>query len=63
MSRLRQGRKNAETARNLYLQHGDQASEDDTYIGVIFDPALARALIEIVNGDRPTLGDGGELRA
>lgn len=51
--RLRPGR---HQARNLYVQLGDEPSDDDEYIGVIFDPARAEALIAIIN-DGPPLAD------
>lgn len=52
--RLRSGR---HQDRNLYLQHGDEPSDDDEYIGVTFGPLWAAWLIEVVNGDRPPLPD------
>lgn len=55
--RLRTGRKNAQTARNLYLQLGDEPHDDDEYIGVIFDPVRAKLIAEIVNGERPAFRD------
>lgn len=46
MVKLRHGRKQD---RNIYLQRGPEPSDDDEYLGVIFDPAKAAILIEIVN--------------
>lgn len=39
--------------RNLYIQLGDEPGDEDEYLGVIFDPARAAILAEILNGDRP----------
>ena len=44
--RLRTGRKQAQ---NLYVQMGDDPSDEDEYIGVIFDPTRAKYLCEIVS--------------
>jgi hypothetical protein len=55
--RLRCGRKQPQ---NLYVQQGDEASDEDQYIGVIFDPTRAAAVIDIVNGERPPLPQGSE---
>jgi hypothetical protein len=55
--KLRCGRKQPQ---NLYVQQGDEPSDEDQYIGVIFDPMRAAVLIDIVNGERPPLWDGGE---
>lgn len=52
--KLRVGRKQD---RNLYIQLGDEPSDEDEYLGVIFDPMRAAVLVEMVNGDRPPLGD------
>jgi hypothetical protein len=52
MAKLRCGRKQA---RNLYLQLGDEPSDEDEYVGVIFDPDKAAMLIDIINGHRPAL--------
>lgn len=41
--------------RNLYIQLGAEPSDDDEYIGVIFDPDRARVLVSIINGARPPL--------
>jgi hypothetical protein len=51
--KIRAGRKQD---RNLYIQLGDEPSDEDEYLGVIFDPARAAALIEILNGERPPFG-------
>lgn len=45
---LRQGRS---VGRTLYIQRGYQPSDDDTLIGVVDTPALARVLVSAVNGD------------
>ena len=56
--RFRCGRKQPQ---NLYVQQGDEASDEDQYIGVIFDPARAAVLIDIVNGERPPLPQDTEI--
>jgi hypothetical protein len=48
--RIRVGRKQD---RNLYIQLGDEPSDDDEYLGVIFDPMRAAVLVEVLNGKRP----------
>jgi len=48
--KIRTGRKQD---RNLYVQLGDEPSDDDEYPGVIFDPRRAAVLVEILNGSRP----------
>ena len=35
--------------RNLYIQMGDEPSDEDEYLGVIFDPTRAKFLVEILN--------------
>ena len=44
--KIRQGRKQD---RNLYIQMGDEPSDDDEYLGVIFDPIRAKYLVQILN--------------
>lgn len=44
--KIRTGRKQD---RNLYIQFGAGPSDEDDYLGVIFDPARARRLVEILN--------------
>lgn len=44
--KLRPGRHQAQ---NIYIQRGPEPSDDDDYIGVIFDPERASALIAAVN--------------
>jgi hypothetical protein len=39
--------------RNLYVQLGDEPSDEDEYLGVIFDPTRAKFIVEILNGERP----------
>ena len=46
MAKLRCGRKQD---RNLYLQRGDEPSDDDEYLGVFFDARTLAALIDIAN--------------
>ena len=48
--KIRQGRKQD---RNLYIQLGDEPSDEDEYLGVIFDPTRAMYLVQILNGDSP----------
>lgn len=48
--KIRTGR---ELERNLYIQLGDEPSDDDEYLGVIVDPLRAAVLVDILNGDRP----------
>ena len=48
--KIRQGRKQD---RNLYIQLGDEPSDEDEYLGVIFDPTRALYLIRILNGVDP----------
>jgi hypothetical protein len=45
MMRLRVGRK---VGRTLYLQAGDQPSDDDRLIGLVDTPELAGALVALV---------------
>ena len=52
--RIRPGR---HQDRNLCIQLGDEPSDEDEYLGVIFDPARAAVLIEELNGDRPPFCD------
>jgi hypothetical protein len=56
--KFRCGRKQPQ---NLYVQQGDEAGDEDQYIGVIFDPARAAVLIDIVNGERPPLPQDTEI--
>jgi hypothetical protein len=56
--RLRPGRKQPQ---NLYVQQGDEPSDEDQYIGVLFDPTRAAVLIDIANGERPPLPQGSEI--
>lgn len=46
--KIRVGRKQD---RNLYIQMGDEPSDDDEFLGVIFDPTRAKFIVEILNGD------------
>ena len=50
--RLRTGR---HQDRTLYIQMGDEPSDDDDYLCVFFDPARTSLFVDIVNGDRPPL--------
>ena len=54
--RFRTGRKQD---RNVYAQLGDHPSDEDEYVGVIFDPRRAEVIVAILNGERPPAGDGG----
>jgi hypothetical protein len=51
--RVRCGRKQPQ---NLYIQIGAEPSDEDEYIGVIFDPVRAAVLIEMLNGTVPPFG-------
>lgn len=42
-------------SRNLYVQLGSAPSDDDEYIGVIFEPSRAEYIAGILNGDIPPL--------
>lgn len=44
--KIRTGRKQD---RNLYIQFGAEPGDEDDYLGVIFDPARAKRLVEIMN--------------
>lgn len=35
--------------RNLYIQLGDEPSDQDEYLGVIFDPHRADSVVQILN--------------
>ena len=48
--KIRQGRKQD---CNLYIQLGDEPSDEDEYLGVIIDPTRAMFLVQILNGDSP----------
>lgn len=48
--KIRTGRKQP---RNLYIQIGDEPSDDDEYFAVVFDPTRARFLVQILNGEAP----------
>jgi hypothetical protein len=37
----------------LYIQQGDQPGADDQFLGIIFDPARAEILVQILNGEQP----------
>lgn len=50
--KLRTGRKLDLT---LYIQMGDEPSDDDELLGLFLDPARASLFVEIVNGERPPL--------
>ena len=54
--KIRTGRKQD---RNLYIQLGDEPSDEDEYLGVIFDPIRAAILVEILNGACPPFGREG----
>lgn len=61
MPKLRPGRKQPQ---NLYFQIGEEPGDNDTYIGVIFDPANAGIIISMVNGDHPLMNEwSGSLNA
>ena len=38
---------------NLYIQLGDEPSDDDEHLGEIYDPTRARFIVDILNGDAP----------
>lgn len=44
--KLRTGRRNH---RNLYLQLGDEPSEDDPCLGLIIEPKAAHVIVDAVN--------------
>ena len=44
--KLRLGRKNAQ---NLYIQSGDEPSDDDRAVGHICNPTVAYGIVEAVN--------------
>jgi len=59
--RLRTGRKNF---RNLYLQTGDQPSDDDPCLGLLIDPEVAVALTSItISADDADLIESALTRA
>jgi hypothetical protein len=39
--------------RTIYIQNGDEPSDNDELLGLIIDPARAKLLIDIANGDVP----------
>ena len=51
--KLRTGRK---LARTIYIQFGDEPSGDDELLGMAIDPARGALLVQIANGERPSLG-------
>ena len=50
--KLRTGRK---LGRTVYIQMGDEPSDNDELLGLIIDPARAALLVLIVNGESPPL--------
>jgi hypothetical protein len=48
--RLRAGRK---LSRTIYLQLGDEPSDDDELLGLFLDPARADLVVKTVNGPSP----------
>ena len=52
--KLRTGRKLDLT---LYIQMGDEPSDDDELLGLFLDPARAGLFVKIVNGEAPALTD------
>lgn len=44
----------------LYVQLGDEPSDDDEQIGMIINPARTAVLVQIANGRRPALKEHGE---
>lgn len=48
--KIRVGRKQP---RNLYIQRGEEPSDEDEYFAVVFDPTRAKFLVQILNGDAP----------
>ena len=55
--RLRTGRKLDVT---LYIQLGDEPSDDDELLGMFLDPARAELFVKIANGEVPPLVDRPE---
>jgi hypothetical protein len=53
--KIRLGRKQD---RNLYIQLGDEPSDEDEYLGVIFDPTRAFYIVQILNGESPPFDRG-----
>lgn len=53
--RLRTGRKLG--GYTLYIQMGDEPSDDDELLGMMLDPARGELLVKIVNGESPPLVD------
>jgi hypothetical protein len=53
MARLRLGRKLSQTEglQTLYLQNGEEPSDDDPCVGVVISPALARYIVRGTNDD------------
>ncbi len=50
--KLRTGRKLDLT---IYVQMGDEPSDDDELLGLFLDPMRAKLFVDIVNGDSPPL--------
>jgi hypothetical protein len=46
MTRWRTGRK---LGRTIYLQKGDEPSDEDKFLGIMDDPELARIVVGLVN--------------
>lgn len=38
---------------NLYIQLGDEPSDEDEPLGVIYDPTRAKFIVQILNGESP----------
>lgn len=57
--KLRTGRKLGQT---IYIQMGDEPSDDDELLGLIIDPARATVLVQIANGEIPPFRHESERR-
>jgi hypothetical protein len=53
--KIRQGRKNSH---NLYLQVGSEPSESDHCLGLIIEPEVAKAMVELLNACGPDWNSG-----
>jgi len=54
--RLRTGR---HLNRTIYVQLGDEPSDDDELLGLFLDPQRAAVMVAIANGDQPPLSTPG----
>lgn len=53
MAVLRQGRKLSRTdgPQTLYIQRGDEPSDDDPCVGMVITPDVAKVIVQAVNAD------------